>query len=153
MNNLGGSQMTDETMDRTPTGITGLDDMLEGGLQKGGVYLLAGDTGGGKTIFSSQYLYVGAVKYEEPGVMISLEERSEDIRKNLTKFGWNFAKLEEYGKIVVAVVDGEFTVKRVRKNEEKLFLLPENPRCKAIEITEATDFQVWGVVTYVIHTP
>ncbi len=94
--------MADETSDRVPTGIPGLDDMLEGGLQRDGIYLLAGDTGAGKTIFSSQFLYVGAVKYDQPGVMISLEERSEDIRRNLTKFGWNFEKLEEYGKIVVA---------------------------------------------------
>jgi len=53
--------------------------------------------------------------------------------------------------IVVAVINGEFTVKRIAKKGKALFLLPENPAYPPIEIAEDTDFQVWGVVTYVIH--
>ena len=55
------------------------------------------------------------------------------------------------GKIVVALLDGEFTVKRLVKQEGKLFLAAENPNYPLIEVTKASDFQVWGVVTYVIH--
>ena len=53
--------------------------------------------------------------------------------------------------IVVALLDGEFTVKRFRKTRDAVYLLPENPKYKPIKITESTDFQVWGVVTYIIH--
>ena len=56
----------------------------------------------------------------------------------------------ENGKIVVCFIDGEFTVKRLQKEKNKLFLMPENASYKPIEITEATDLQIWGVVTYVI---
>ena len=56
----------------------------------------------------------------------------------------------ENGKIVVCFIDGEFTVKRLKKQAEKLFLMPENESYKPIEITEANDLLVWGVVTYVI---
>ncbi|WP_394973672.1 LexA family protein [uncultured Croceitalea sp.] len=56
----------------------------------------------------------------------------------------------ENGKIVVCFVDGEFTVKRLKKEKERLFLMPENETYKPIEITEANDLLVWGVVTYVI---
>jgi len=54
-------------------------------------------------------------------------------------------------KIIIAIVDGEFTVKRIRKRKGKLFLVPENPEYTQVEVKRETDFQVWGVVTYVIH--
>lgn len=53
--------------------------------------------------------------------------------------------------IVLAVIDGEFTVKRVDIVDDKLFLIPENPRLKPMEVAEGSNFQVWGVVTFVIH--
>lgn len=56
------------------------------------------------------------------------------------------------GKIVIAVVNGELTVKRLFRERGKLFLMPENPSYPAIEITEETDFMIWGVVTNVIHS-
>ena len=54
-------------------------------------------------------------------------------------------------KVVIAVVDGELTVKRIRKMDDKVFLLPENSDFSATEITGDMDFTVWGVVTNVIH--
>ena len=53
--------------------------------------------------------------------------------------------------IVLAVLDGEFTVKRIQKKGKELFLKPENKDFKAIKITEEMNFQVWGVVTHIIH--
>ena len=53
--------------------------------------------------------------------------------------------------IVLAVIDGEFTVKRVNINDNELYLMPENDNFSPIKITEEMDFQVWGVVTYIIH--
>lgn len=54
-------------------------------------------------------------------------------------------------KIVIAVLNGELTVKRLRKTGDHLYLMPENDDFTAIEVTEAMDFQIWGVVTHVIH--
>ncbi|MEO8399706.1 MAG: translesion error-prone DNA polymerase V autoproteolytic subunit [Ignavibacteriaceae bacterium] len=56
-------------------------------------------------------------------------------------------------KVVVAVVNGEFTVKRIKKNKEKIFLFPDNPDYPLIEVTLEMDFSIWGVVSYVIHDP
>ncbi len=53
--------------------------------------------------------------------------------------------------IVVAMIDGEFTVKRLRKRQRKVFLEAENPDFKPIEIREEQDMMVWGVVSYIIH--
>lgn len=56
-----------------------------------------------------------------------------------------------HGRIVIASVNAELTVKRIREQNGRLFLAPENPDYAPTEITEDTDFEVWGVVTYVIH--
>lgn len=53
--------------------------------------------------------------------------------------------------IVIAAVDGQFTIKRISRANGRLFLLPANRNHAPIEITEDMDFHVWGVVTYVIH--
>ena len=53
--------------------------------------------------------------------------------------------------IVLAVIHGEFTVKRVNVSEKELYLMPENENFPPIKITQDMDFQVWGVVTYIIH--
>jgi DNA polymerase V len=55
------------------------------------------------------------------------------------------------GRIVVAMLNGEFTVKRLLWTDKGASLLPENPAYKAITIPEDSDFQIWGVVTYTIH--
>jgi DNA polymerase V len=55
------------------------------------------------------------------------------------------------GKIVVAVIDGEFTVKRLHIDAHSCLLLAENPDYPAIEVTEESGCEVWGVVTGAIH--
>ena len=55
--------------------------------------------------------------------------------------------------IVLGIIDGEFTVKRIKKKGSDLYLMPDNPEFKPIKIDNNMDFQVWGVVTYVVHKP
>ena len=55
------------------------------------------------------------------------------------------------GKVIVAVLNGELLVRRFHKNFSAAFLLPENSRYKAINLSEFSDFVVWGVVTFTIH--
>lgn len=55
------------------------------------------------------------------------------------------------GKIVIAVLNGELTVKRLKMSEENLTLQAENDRFPDIQITEEADFRIWGVVTNVVH--
>jgi DNA polymerase V len=54
-------------------------------------------------------------------------------------------------KVVIAVVEGELTVKRIRLINEKIVLMPENENYKPLQINKETDFEIWGVVTNVIH--
>lgn len=56
------------------------------------------------------------------------------------------------GSVVVAVVNGELTVKRLVIDGSNLLLCPENPEYPALYISEGTDLHVWGVVAHVIHS-
>ena len=55
------------------------------------------------------------------------------------------------GDIVLAMLHGEFTVKRLSLSREGCSLLPENPLYQPIILTPDMDFSIWGVITYVIH--
>ena len=55
------------------------------------------------------------------------------------------------GRIVVAAIDGEFTVKRIRRADGRLLLVAENPDLPPLEVSAESRFEVWGVVTYVVR--
>ncbi|MHA1638492.1 MAG: ATPase domain-containing protein, partial [Candidatus Thorarchaeota archaeon] len=61
------------------TGIPGLDELLGGGLVEGSTTLLSGRSGSGKSVFGLQYLYEGAAQYDTPGILLTLENRPDDI--------------------------------------------------------------------------
>lgn len=56
-----------------------------------------------------------------------------------------------HGKIVIASINGDLTVKRLYRNNNKVRLVPENDAYPSIEISEESDLRIWGVVTSVIH--
>jgi DNA polymerase V len=53
--------------------------------------------------------------------------------------------------IAVCVIDSEFTVKRIMKKKDSIYLVPENPQYKPLKITENNNFQIWGIVSFIIH--
>jgi DNA polymerase V len=59
----------------------------------------------------------------------------------------------ENGSIVIAVLNGEFTVKYLKKNRHKCWLIPANRKYPELEITAEMNMQVWGVVTSIIINP
>ena len=57
----------------------------------------------------------------------------------------------KHGKIIVAALDGQMTVKRLYRRDKKVILLPENKLFKPIEISDSMEIVIWGVATNVIH--
>jgi DNA polymerase V len=55
------------------------------------------------------------------------------------------------GNVVIAIVDGDLTVKRIRRRDGKMFLCPENDAYPAIEVSPETGLRIWGVVAHAIH--
>jgi len=81
---------------RVPTGIDGLDSIIEGGFPSGSLVLLAGNPGTGKTVFSMQFLYKGAEEYGENGIYVSFAESENTIIHNISRlFGRDLRKKEE----------------------------------------------------------
>jgi len=86
--------------DYVPTGIPGADKILgEKGIPRGYSILIAGGPGSGKTTFAIQFLYKGATEHGESGLYISLDEDPEDVKKNMSKFGWDLGELEKGKKL------------------------------------------------------
>ena len=98
-------------MNRVPTGIKGLDELIEGGFPENRSVLLTGGCGTGKTIFSMQYLYNGATKYKHPGIYVTLDERPELVREDVKRFGWDIGNLEE--KKMISIIDGTLSMQTV----------------------------------------
>ncbi|MEA3255119.1 MAG: ATPase domain-containing protein [Candidatus Altiarchaeota archaeon] len=92
---------TDVGIARCPTGIPGLDNLLGGGFPKGRTILLKGECGTGKTIFCNQFLYNGIVKYNEPGILVLLEQNIKYVKRDMRSFGFNLDELEDSGKLVI----------------------------------------------------
>jgi KaiC/GvpD/RAD55 family RecA-like ATPase len=106
-------------VERVKTGVPGLDDLLNGGFPKGTTVLVTGPTGTGKTTFAVQFVYRGAELYDEPGVIVTLEERAQDLRREMLSFGWDIEKYEREGKI--AIIDGVSSIVGL-PSEEKFAL-------------------------------
>lgn len=88
-------------LDRCKTGIGGFDEVLQGGLPKGRATLIQGSAGTGKTMFLCEFLYRGIEKYGESGVLVTFEEKPDDIVRHVAGFGWDIKPLLESGQIVI----------------------------------------------------
>lgn len=80
-------------IEKMETGISGFDDISNGGLPKGRTTLVVGTPGSTKSVFSGQFLVEG-VKKGQAGVFVTFEEQPEDIRLNLAGLGWDVAAYE-----------------------------------------------------------
>lgn len=86
---------------RVPTGIEGLDQIIEGGLPKGRSILITGTAGSGKSTLGVQFLYNGARLYDENGIFVTLQEEISDIKADMSRYGWDLQKLSSEGKLAL----------------------------------------------------
>ncbi|HUS00416.1 MAG TPA: circadian clock protein KaiC [Chitinophagaceae bacterium] len=89
------------TLLKSPTGINGLDEITEGGLPKDRPTLICGEAGSGKTLFSIEFIVNGATKFNEPGVFVAFEEKSDELAMNVASLGHDLDKLIKQKKIRV----------------------------------------------------
>jgi len=86
---------------RIKTGIKGLDKMLLGGLLQGRNVLLSGPCGSGKSILAMQFLYNGAMLYNEPGLYVTLEETKKKFYEDMSNLGIDLNHAERTGKFTL----------------------------------------------------
>lgn len=89
------------SLPKTPTGISGLDEITHGGLPAGRPTLVCGSAGSGKTLFAMEFLVHGAMRYGEPGVFVAFEETADDLAQNVSSLGFDLKALIEGRKLVV----------------------------------------------------
>lgn len=83
------------------TGITGLDQITEGGLPQGRPTLVCGTAGCGKTVLAMEFLVRGATEFDEPGVFLAFEETARDLSQNVASMGFDLAALSAGKKLIV----------------------------------------------------
>lgn len=83
--------------DLMPTGVPGLDQLLEGGILRGNSLLLEGPPGSGKSTLALHMLHEGAVRYQEPGLIISFDEFPKQIYQECASRGLDLETLERSG--------------------------------------------------------
>ena len=84
---------------KTPTGITGLDEITGGGIPQGRPTLVCGEAGCGKTLMSIEFIVRGATEFNEPGVFMAFEEKADELAMNVASLGFDLDKLQAEKKI------------------------------------------------------
>jgi circadian clock protein KaiC len=82
-----------QELQKSPTGINGLDEITGGGLPLGRPTLICGSAGCGKTLMSIEYVVRGAMEFNEPGVFMAFEEKAEELATNVASLGFNLDQL------------------------------------------------------------
>ena len=82
-------------LQKTKTGISGLDEITAGGLPKGRPSLICGAAGCGKTLLSLEFIFRGASEFGEPGVFMAFEEKADELAVNVSSLGFDLAKLQK----------------------------------------------------------
>ncbi len=86
---------------KSPTGISGLDELTLGGLPTGRPTLICGAAGCGKTLFGMSFLVSGATRFGDPGVFMSFEEPALDLAQNVASLGYDVDALVADGKLII----------------------------------------------------
>ena len=113
---------------KAPTGITGLDEITNGGLPRGRPTLVCGGAGCGKTMLAMEFLVRGALEYDEPGVFMSFEETTDELVENAQSIGFDLRRLS------------------ARRR-----LLLDHVRLERAELTEAGEYDLEGLFIRLGH--
>ena len=94
-------------VDKSPTGISGLDEITGGGLPKGRPTLITGGAGCGKTLMGMEFLIRGIRDYGEPGLFVSFEESERELMQNVASLGFDAASLVKRKLLAIDMVRAE----------------------------------------------
>jgi circadian clock protein KaiC len=98
------STLKENHLEKSPIGITGFDEITDGGLPKCRATLVYRSAGSGKTLMAMEFLVKGAQKYDEPGVFIAFEETYDELVQNFNYLGFCLDDLVAKKKLAVDYV-------------------------------------------------
>ena len=132
---------------RIPSGIAGLDELMEGGFEEGSINLITGKTGTGKSIFSAQFLYNGAKRYKERGLYITTGDTIKNIKKQSAKIGWDLENLEKEGVLKIIEVE-PYDIEKLLEN---MSVSKEMSQARRIVIDSVSMFELYMQDPYKIR--
>src|SRR5712671_7879479 len=93
-----------ERLEKARTGIAGFDEVTKGGVPRGRPTIVCGGPGCGKTMFALEFLVRGATEYNEPGVLMTFEETTDEMTKNVASLGFDLQDLSARKKLFMDYV-------------------------------------------------
>ncbi|RYG00508.1 MAG: circadian clock protein KaiC, partial [Chitinophagaceae bacterium] len=98
------ADINNNSIPKSATGISGLDEITQGGFPTGRTTLICGSAGAGKTLMAIEFIIRGALEFGEPGVIMTFEENAQDLEMNVASLGFNLKQLQKKGLIRIDYV-------------------------------------------------
>lgn len=121
-----------------------MDKIVEGGFHEGDVIVVAGQPGAGKSTLGVQFLYNGATQYNQAGVYATFIESAGKLKRDMAKFNWDLAKLEQERKAIVLDLIQTIGEKGVEANLEAIMTAIKDLGAKRLVIDSLS-----AMITYI----
>jgi circadian clock protein KaiC len=102
------------------TGISGLDQIFRGGIPKGNVILVEGAAGTGKTLLGMEFIYRGAVAYDDPGIIVTFEVSPQKLMRDGFGFGWDLGALQQQNRVKIIFTSPQVLSQELRSPDSLL---------------------------------
>ena len=126
------------------TGVSGLDDILLGGIRQGNVLLVQGAPGTGKTTLGLEFIYRGVSAYDEPGLIVTFELSPEKLLRDAAGFGWDFEALEASGSLKIVYTSPLVILQELQSHDGLLMSEIRRLGVKRVLIDGLTPLKLFG---------
>lgn len=126
------------------TGIRGLDEILLGGITPGNVVLVEGTPGTGKTSLGLEFIYRGAMQWDEPGLIVSFEIEPRKLLRDAAGFGWDFQTLRDRGKVHIIYTSPLVLLQELQSHDSVLLQEIARNQARRVLIDGLTPLRLFG---------
>ena len=128
-------------LQRVPTGIVGLDEMIQGGFLPKSANLIEGAPGTGKTTLGMHFIHHGITSCDEPGLILTFEEFPQQYYKDAANFGWDFKQYEAENRLRILMTSPEVTRADLQRISGRIENLTDSLGAKRILVDSLSHFE------------
>jgi circadian clock protein KaiC len=111
-----------------------VDAVFFGGIRRGNLVLVKGEPGSGKTLFGTEFIYRGATRHDEPGLIVVFESDPVFMRRDAANFGWDLSALEAQGRVKIITTSPQVLDQELRSSSGVLLQTARDMGAKRIFI-------------------
>ncbi|MBU0636321.1 AAA family ATPase [Candidatus Micrarchaeota archaeon] len=133
-------------VERAQTGIPGLDELIQGGIPRGASVVVAGGTGTGKSIMAMEFIYNGALQFNEPGVFVTIETNKQNLLWDMENFNWDLKKMQDNSMLKIErlkFMPGADMEQQVLEQLKIIAKLVKSINAKRLVIDSTTALGIW----------